>query len=99
MRQPLEACRLYLATLISQMPDPMTKKNEHTFAIGARVSTRGEDFLINNITINEYDHSYIIDARGISELVKGKQFKFDSRIDTDIQLLAPANTRLVADVD
>lgn len=40
------------------------------FTIGQRISTRGEDFIITNTNIN-YDGSWLIDAKGISELVKG----------------------------
>lgn len=69
-----------------------------TFAPGARISTRGEDFLITSITEN-YDGSVLLDAEGISELVKGKRFKFDTKLDTDIQVLDPAKTKLVADTD
>lgn len=65
---------------------------------GARIGTRGEDFLITNI-IENFDGTYLIDAEGISELVKGKTFKFDTNIDTDIEVLDPAKTQLVADTD
>ncbi|MCH7396736.1 DEAD/DEAH box helicase [Belliella sp. DSM 107340] len=76
----------------------MTKTTINTFAAGARISTRGEDFLITGITEN-YDGSMLLDAEGISELVKGKRFKFDTKLDVDIQVLDPAKTKLVADTD
>lgn len=66
--------------------------------MGARIGTRGEDFLITDVKEN-FDGTYLINAEGISELVKGKSFTFDTNIDTDIQVLDPANTRLVADTD
>ena len=66
--------------------------------IGQRISTRGEDFIITNTNIN-YDGSWLIDAEGISELVKGKRFSFDSRIDTDISPVDPKKTRLIPDTD
>lgn len=66
--------------------------------IGQRISTRGEDFIITNTNIN-YDGSWLIDAEGISELVKGKRFSFDSRIDTDISPVDPKQTRLIPDTD
>lgn len=69
-----------------------------TFVPGSRVSTRGEDFLITDIREN-FDGSYLLEAEGISELVKGKRFKFDTKIDSDIEVLDPANTKLVADTD
>ncbi|MFA8451905.1 MAG: helicase-related protein [Bacteroidales bacterium] len=65
---------------------------------GARIDTRGENFLITDIKEN-YDGTFLIDAEGISELVKGKSFKFDTRIDTDIQVVDPTNTRLIPDTD
>lgn len=65
---------------------------------GARIGTRDEDFLITEVREN-YDGSFLIDAEGISELVKGKTFKFDTSIDTDIEVLDPAKTTLVADTD
>jgi SNF2 family DNA or RNA helicase len=66
--------------------------------IGQRISTRGEDFIITNTNVN-YDGSWLIDAEGISELVKGKRFSFDSRIDTDISPVDPKQTRLIPDTD
>lgn len=75
-----------------------TSTSFQSFAPGARISTRGEDFLITGITEN-FDGSMIIDAEGISELVKGKRFKFDTKLEKDIQVLDPAKTKLVADTD
>ena len=66
--------------------------------IGQRISTRGEDFIITNSNIN-HDGTWLIDAEGISELVKGKRFSFDSNIDSDIKPIDPNQTRLVEDND
>ena len=68
------------------------------FTIGQRISTRGEDFIITNSNIH-HDEAWLIDAEGISELVKGKRFSFDSNIDTNIKPIDPNQTRLVADND
>ena len=76
----------------------MSSTLHQQFAPGARISTRGEDFLITGITEN-YDGSAILDAEGISELVKGKRFKFDTKLDSDILVLDPAKTNLVADTN
>jgi SNF2 family DNA or RNA helicase len=65
---------------------------------GQRISTRGEDFIITNSNVN-YDGTWLIEAEGISELVKGKRFSFDSKIDTDIKPINPRQTRLIADND
>ena len=65
---------------------------------GQRITTRGEDFLITNVITNE-DGSHIIDSEGISELVKGKKFCFDTNIDKDIKAVDPINTKFIADTD
>lgn len=66
--------------------------------IGQRISTRGEDFIITNSNVN-YDGSWLLEAEGISELVKGKRFSFDSNIDSDIKPIDPNQTQLVPDND
>jgi SNF2 family DNA or RNA helicase len=66
--------------------------------IGQRISTRGEDFIITNSNAN-YDGSWLLEAEGISELVKGKRFTFDSNIDSDIKPIDPNQTKLIADND
>ena len=66
--------------------------------IGQRISTRGEDFIITNSNAN-YDGSWLLEAEGISELVKGKRFTFDSNIDSDIKPIDPNHTKLIADND
>jgi SNF2 family DNA or RNA helicase len=66
--------------------------------IGQRISTRGEDFIITNSNPN-YDGSWLLEAEGISELVKGKRFFFDSSIDKDIKPIDPNQTKLLPDND
>ncbi|MBU2553072.1 MAG: DEAD/DEAH box helicase, partial [Bacteroidetes bacterium] len=68
------------------------------FSTGQRITTRGEDFLITSILTYPED-GFLIDAVGISELVKGKKFTFDTSIDLDIQAVDPISTRFIADVD
>jgi len=65
---------------------------------GQRITTRGEDFLITNVATN-IDGSFLIDSEGISELVKGKKFCFDTSIDKDIKAVDPINTKFIADTD
>ena len=65
------------------------------YSIGQRITNRDEDFIIKQIEENE--GSAILTVEGISELVKTKQFKFDTNIDKDIKTLDPVNTELVAD--
>jgi SNF2 family DNA or RNA helicase len=66
--------------------------------IGQRISTRGEDFIITSSNAN-YDGTWLLEAEGISELVKGKRFTFDSNIDSDIKPIDPNHTKLIADND
>lgn len=65
---------------------------------GQRITTRGEDFLITDVNTNK-DGSFIINTQGISELVKGKKFCFDTSIDKDIKAVDPINTKFIADTD
>jgi SNF2 family DNA or RNA helicase len=67
-----------------------------TLSSGQRITTRGEDFLITNIITNS-DGSYLIDVEGVSELVKGKRFSFDTSIDKEIKPVDPNDTRFIAD--
>lgn len=69
-----------------------------SIAVGQRITTRGEDFLITNITTNQ-DGSQLLDSEGISELVKGKRFCFDTSIDIGIKAVDPVNTKFIADTD
>lgn len=66
------------------------------FTTGQRISVRGEEFLITDTREGRGDH-WIIDAEGVSELVKGRRFCFDTSIDRAIQPLDPSRTVLVAD--
>ncbi|MFL5766099.1 MAG: helicase-related protein [Bacteroidia bacterium] len=66
--------------------------------IGQRISTRGEDFIITDTKTN-FDGTMLIDAEGISELVKGKRFAFDSSLDKDIRAVDPNHTLLIPDTD
>lgn len=63
---------------------------------GMRITVRGEDFLVTKIVDNS-GSSQVVYAEGISEVVKGKQYIFDTAIDSDIQIINPENTRIIAD--
>ncbi|KAB7726622.1 ATP-dependent helicase [Rudanella paleaurantiibacter] len=66
-----------------------------TFSIGSRISVRGEDFLITSVKAS--GTHYLLDAEGISELVRGQTFCFDTALDTDVAELNPAHTTLRPD--
>lgn len=67
------------------------------FTPGQRISNRDEDFIINDAVEN--GGKWILKVEGLSELVKGKRFIFDTNIDRDIRVLDPKKTKLVADTD
>lgn len=67
------------------------------FTPGQRITNRDEDFYIVKSTEN--NGKWILEVNGLSELVKGKRFIFDTNIDTDIRVLDPKKTQLVADTD
>lgn len=60
-----------------------------TLASGTRITIRGEDFLVTDLKGN-LESGYIIEAEGVSELVKGLRFHFDTNLD-DFEVLHPAN--------
>lgn len=62
----------------------------HNLAAGIRLKLRDEDFLITHVD------KYIIEAEGISELVKGMRFSFDIRLE-DFEIINPESTKLVVD--
>jgi SNF2 family DNA or RNA helicase len=69
-----------------------------TLTTGQRITARGEDFLVTNIVTNN-DGTYLLDVEGISELVKGKRFAFDTAIDQDIKPVNPNETIFIADTE
>lgn len=67
-----------------------------TYTVGQRITTRGEDFIISGLKLNA-DGSSIIDAQGVSELVKDRYFSFDTSLDRDVQVVDPSQTQLLTD--
>jgi ERCC4-related helicase len=65
------------------------------FTSGQRITVRGEDFFVSNVS--ESDNGFILSVEGISELVKGKRFVFDTSIDNDIIPVDPTTTTFVKD--
>ena len=66
-------------------------------APGARITVRGEDFLVHEASAYSADH-YLITAEGTSELVQGQRYTFDTQLD-DFETLAPEHTQLVPDTE
>ena len=72
------------------------------FVPGVRVMVRGEDFLIRKVRDFSVEggkrkEGHLLYVEGLSELVKGQQFIFDTSIDREVQVLNPLQTDLVAD--
>lgn len=70
------------------------------FSSGQRISVRGEEFRVTRVEqnmVNGDKCDYIIEAIGISELVNGRHFVFDTGIDKDISVVTPDSTSLTAD--
>lgn len=65
-------------------------------ATGARLTIRGEDFLVKDV--KPYKRYHLIKGEGISELVLGQEYIFDTQLDS-FQILAPENTQLIADTE
>jgi len=68
-----------------------------SIATGTRITVRGEDFLVTEVKGNP-GGGYVIETQGLSELVRGKRFSFDTELDS-YEVLHPANAWLVADVE
>ena len=66
-----------------------------TIASGVRITVRGEDFLVKDVKTNKAGQ--IVIAEGISELVKGMTFHFDTLLDKNIEVINPLDTKLLAD--
>ncbi|MFZ4861216.1 helicase-related protein [Sphingobacterium sp. Mn56C] len=67
------------------------------FTPGQRITNRDEDFIIDDCVEN--NGHWILRVEGISELVKGKRFVFDTQLDAGIRVLDPKDTKLVPDSD
>ncbi len=68
----------------------------NNFAEGQRITVRGEDFMITNIKPSDGDDNLLY-AKGLSELVRDKEFVFDTAIEKDIALIDPREMRFIPD--
>lgn len=62
----------------------------HNIASGIRLTIRNEDFIVTDVRKD------IVEAEGITELVKGMKFTFDLSLE-NYEVITPETTRLVAD--
>lgn len=60
----------------------MIEAKKHNIAAGIRLKLRDEDFLVTHVD------NTIIEAEGISELVKGMRFSFDLSLE-DFDIITP----------
>lgn len=59
-----------------------------TYNEGQRISVPGEDFMVTKVSpVGNGD--YIIQTRGLSELVKDKSYTFDTYLEDDIRIVNP----------
>ena len=66
------------------------------FAPGSRVVIRDEEWLIRRVDPST-DGGWLLTCDGISELVRGRDALFLTELEDQIEVLDPAQTRLVAD--
>ena len=55
---------------------------------GLRITARGEDFMVVN-SQPLGNGEWVIEARGLSELVKDQYYFFDTNLDKDIKVIDP----------
>ena len=66
------------------------------FSIGQRITARGEDFMVvNSLPLDNGE--WVIEARGLSELVKDQYYFFDTNLDKDIKVIDPKTVHFVPD--
>jgi superfamily II DNA or RNA helicase len=66
------------------------------YSPGQRITVRGEDFMISNVMPID-NGQMVIEARGLSELVKDQYYDFDTTLEKDIHVIDPKQVHFVAD--
>ena len=64
-----------------------------SFAKGQRIDVRDENFLVIDVKPIT-NNNWLIETQGISELVRGKRFHFDTRLDKSVSVINPSETKL-----
>lgn len=78
------------------MPTRTQPTSQLTIAPGARIVVRTEEWLVRNVEPSA-DHGSLITCEGISELVRGVEALFLTKLEDPILVLDPAKTELVPD--
>ena len=81
------------ALLLQQTEKPMNKQN---YAPGMRVVIRDAEWRIRRAD-DSGDGGYLLTCDGISELVRGKEGLFLTKLEQKVEILDPAKTNLVED--
>lgn len=72
------------------------KATNINYSPGQRITVRGEDFMISNVLPLD-DGQFVIEARGLSELVKDQYYDFDTNLDKDIHVIDPKAVHFTPD--
>ncbi|WP_240537392.1 DEAD/DEAH box helicase [Vibrio sp. CUB2] len=73
----------------------MSQTNTH-YAPGMRIVIRDAEWVIQKVD-HSSDGGHLITCEGISELVRGKEGRFLTSLEGDVEVLDPKNTKLVED--
>lgn len=73
----------------------MSQTNTH-YAQGMRIVIRDVEWVIQKVDYSS-DGGHLITCEGISELVRGKEGRFLTSLEGDVEILDPKNTKLIED--
>ena len=72
------------------------ESKQMVFSEGQRITVRGEDFMIMKVTPIG-DGEFLLQSRGVSELVKDKVYTFDTTLDKEIRSVRATDYYFQAD--